>query len=201
MKETKTDNMDQYVCTECGGTIIHEDKVCPHCGSDTSEIIDCPKADAQQEAEPQGIAGWLIIPAIGLVLAPIMAAAGLFLGLSAIQSYAPERSSDPRLWLWALIQVSMIVAAVIVAVLFFKRRQLAVRGIIGLMLAAVVANLALNALNASMFASMGLNIKADPSPVIRTCVFGAIWIPYFLKSKRVKNTFTEVANASLVAED
>ncbi len=143
MKETETDNIDQYVCTECGGTIIHEDKVCPHCGSDTSEIIDGPENSSMNPPEPKSIAGWLIIPAIGLVLAPIMAAAGLLLGLSAIRSYARERSNDPRLWVWALIQVSMIVATVIVAVLFFKRRQGAVRGIIGLMVASVLVNLAL----------------------------------------------------------
>ena len=154
----------------------------------TEERAVTPEAQAQLKPEPKGIAGWLIIPAIGLVLAPIKSAAMLFMGLSMIQSFAPELTSDPRLWLSGLIDIAMIIATVIVAVLFFKRRQVAVRAIIALMLASVVANLVQVLLNAAMFKEVDVDtIK----PVIHACVFGAIWIPYFLKSKRVKNTFTE----------
>ena len=138
--------------------------------------------------EPKGIAGWLIIPAIGLVLAPIKSAAMLFRGLSMIQSFAPELTSDPRLWCFGLIDIAMIIATIIVAVIFFKKRRIAVRAIIGLMVASIFANLVQSLLNAAMFEE----VDADTvKPVIHACVFSAVWIPYFLKSKRVKNTFTD----------
>jgi len=134
----------------------------------------------------RGIAGWLIIPAIGFVLAPIKSLATLIMGLNMIRSFAPELLSDARLWLSGLIDVAMIVATIIVAVLFFKRRRVAVQAIIGLMVASIFANFVQALLNAAMFEEVDFDtIK----PVIHACVFGAIWIPYFLKSKRVKNTF------------
>ena len=55
------------------------------------------------------------------------------------------------------------------------------------MVASIVANVAQASLNAAIFEDG----DADTiKPVIHACVFGAIWIPYFLDSKRVKNTFT-----------
>jgi len=105
-----------------------------------------------------------------------------------IQSFAPELTSDPRLWFIVFIDVAMIIAAILVAILFFNRRRIAVGAIIGLMGAAIFANITQAFLNTAMFEEVGTDaIK----PVIHACVFAAIWIPYFLKSKRVKNTFTE----------
>jgi hypothetical protein len=40
MKETDSSDLYQYYCTECRGFIVHEDKICPHCGADTSQFID-----------------------------------------------------------------------------------------------------------------------------------------------------------------
>ena len=105
-----------------------------------------------------------------------------------IQSFAPELTSDPRLWFSGMIDVAMIVAAIIVAVLFFKKRRVAVRAIIGLMVASIFANFVQALLNAAMFEEVDTDTV---KPVIHACVFGATWIPYFLKSKRVKNTFVE----------
>ena len=152
----------------------------------TDEQATNPEPEANNKHEPKGIAGWLIIPAIGLVLAPIKSAAMLYMGLSMIQSFAPELTSDSRLWLVGLIDVAMIVATIIVAVFFFKKRRVAVRAIIGLMVASILASVVQALLNAAMFEGG----DADTfKPVIHACVFGAVWIPYFLKSKRVKNTF------------
>jgi len=137
---------------------------------------------------PKGIAGWLIIPAIGLVLAPVKSIAGSFIGISMIKSAMPELMSDPRLWIIMLIDVVMIIAFIIVAVFFFKKRRFAVRAIIGLMIASIIANFVQAILNTSLFKEVDVEII---KPVIHACVFGAIWIPYFIRSVRVKNTFTE----------
>jgi Protein of unknown function (DUF2569) len=140
-----------------------------------------------QEPQPSGIEGWLIIPAIGLVLSPIKRIAAFFWGIFLIQEYAPEIMGDPRWLLTAFIDVAMIVACVIVAFLFFNRRRITVGAIIGLMSASIIASVIQAVLNMAMFEDIGTDAI---NPVIHACVFAAIWIPYFLRSKRVKNTFT-----------
>ena len=74
----------------------------------------------------------------------------------------------------------------VVAVLFFRKRRVAVPAVIGLMVASVLANLGQALLNASMFGELNSDII---KPVVHSCVFGAIWIPYFLRSRRVRGTF------------
>jgi DNA-directed RNA polymerase subunit RPC12/RpoP len=158
----------------------------PSAGAEERANTTAP--EIEQKPGPRGIGGWLIIPAIGLVLAPIRSAVMLFMGISIIQSFAPELTSDPRLWLSGVIDVAMIVATIIVAVLFFKKKRNAVRAIIALMAGSILANIVQAFLNAAMFEEVDAHtIK----PVIHACVFGAVWIPYFVISKRVKNTFTE----------
>lgn len=154
----------------------------------SEQQTEATEPEVRQKPQPKGIAGWLIIPAIGFFLAPIKTAAMFFMGLNMIQNFAPELTSDPRLWFSCMIDVAMIVATIIVAVFFFKKRRVAVRAIIGLLSTSILANLVQALLNAAMFEK----VDADTvKPVIHACVFGAVWIPYFLKSKRVKNTFTE----------
>lgn len=162
------------------------------------ERANTAAAGIEQKPGPRGIGGWLIIPAVSLVLAPIKSAAGLFMEISTIQSFAPELTSDPRIWLYGVIHVAMIVATIIVAVLFFKKKRNAVPAIIGLMAASILANivracLVQASLNVAMFEEVGFEeVGAETfKPVIHACVFAAVWIPYFVKSKRVKNTFTE----------
>jgi len=132
---------------------------------------------------PRGIAGWLIIPAIGLILSPVKSIVMLIMGISAIQSLTPELIGDMRFWLLCLIDVAMIIAAIVVAIFFFKGLRIAIRAIIILMIASIVATIIEAFLNISMFGEADFEtIK----PIIHTCVFGAIWIPYFLKSKEQK---------------
>ena len=141
-----------------------------------------------KKLSPKGIAGWLINPAIGHVLAPVKSIVGSFIGISMVSSAMPELMSDPRLWIIMLIDVVMIIAVIIVAVFFFKKRRFAVRAIIGFMIASIIANFVQAILNISLFKEVDVEII---KPVIHACVFGAIWIPYFIRSVRVKNTFTE----------
>ena len=137
-------------------------------------------------AVPKGIGGWLIILAIGLVLGPIKAVVSLIMGISMIQNFAPELLSDARIWITGVIDVAMIIAAIIVAILFFKKRRFVVVAIISLMAASIMASIIQLLLGISIF---GEASSDDINPVLHAFVFAAIWIPYFLKSKRVKNTF------------
>jgi len=40
MKEADSDDSYEYFCTECNGIIAIEGKTCPHCGADTSELLE-----------------------------------------------------------------------------------------------------------------------------------------------------------------
>ena len=151
-----------------------------------SEKNVVPSDNTDVSTVPKGIGGWLIIPAIGLVLGPIKAVGSLFLGIGMIQSFAPELLSDVRLWVSGIIDVAMIIAAIIVAILFFRERRIAVVAIISLMAASIVASVIQLFLSIAMF---GEASSDNINPVLHACVFAAIWVPYFVKSKRVKNTF------------
>ena len=105
-----------------------------------------------------------------------------------IQNSVPELTSDPRFWVSGFIDILMIIATVVVAFFFFKKCHTAVKFIIWLMVASILANLVQVFLNVSMFNEMDYETI---EPFIHTSIYGAIWIPYFIKSKRVKNTFTE----------
>jgi len=40
MNETETDSDYDYYCVDCHGLANPQDKVCPHCGADISEIVE-----------------------------------------------------------------------------------------------------------------------------------------------------------------
>lgn len=131
---------------------------------------------------PMGIGGWLILPAIGLVLSPIRAAISLF-RMGELARYS---------WLFSplyLIDLSMIIATVIIAVLFFGKRRIAVPSIIGLMIAGppvaiVEAILVQRIVGVDNYSA----INAIPD-IVGSFIAALVWILYFLNSRRVKNTF------------
>jgi len=141
--------------------------------------------DSNQNIGPKGISGWLIIPAINFLCAPIYAILGLLLSIGMIQDFAPQLTNSPQMWLISIIDAAMIIATIVVAFFFFKKKKIAVRLIICLFSASIFVNLIEVPLISSIFNETSI------SSVARSCVFGAVWIPYFLKSKRVKNTFIE----------
>jgi hypothetical protein len=52
MNESDSSDLYQYYCTECRGFIVHEDKICPHCGADTSRFIE-QEDHPSQEINPE----------------------------------------------------------------------------------------------------------------------------------------------------
>jgi len=85
-----------------------------------------------------------------------------------------------------LIDVFMIIATIVVAVFFFMTRRIALQAIICLLVASIVANSIQAFLNVYMFGEVDSNTYM---PIVHASVCAAIWIPYFMMSKRVKNTF------------
>lgn len=150
-----------------------------------------------------GIAGWLLLPAIGLIVSPVM---GLF---QIYSSFFPiftggtwEAITDPTsathipnwgaLVIFELIGgVSLIGFGLWVAWLFFTHDSRTPRMFIVWLVASVLFPAA------DFYFVSGLPLEeargsSDVAPLVRSIWSAAFWIPYFLKSQRVRNTFTKI---------
>lgn len=142
-----------------------------------------PMLDANVAAEKIG--GWLLFPAIGLALGGVVSVIGIFVSLG-VASDIPSRYQG-IFALNLLSDVGLTAFLIYAAVRFFGKRRNAPATMIALMIAGIVVNGLL----------LAINIGADAEPFAIECgkalakgIFGAvIWIPYFLVSKRVKRTF------------
>lgn len=147
-----------------------------------------------------GLGGWLILIAIGLFATPLHAL-----------SFYIERGSaySPTTWLmlttpgtqvyhpmWAfiltfepIINIYFFLAAILLLVLFFKTKRV----FKWLMIGYLVLNASLLLLDLLLAQSIPAIATQDNSSawteVIRSIASVAIWIPYLLRSKRVKATF------------
>jgi hypothetical protein len=143
-----------------------------------------------KKVEGRAIGGWLILPAIGLVVSPFTVA------WSACQSYTaldnPLLAALPGLRsvivAELVVNVVMLVFTVYVAVAFFRRKRA-----VPLLMIALVAVGAVFALADRWAVAVFLPTRADAAALGMLGPLGkaAIWIPYFLLSKRVMETFVE----------
>lgn len=144
-----------------------------------------------------GIAGWLIFPALGVVLSPLLIAAESR-ELLGIFSYTHWSIIGDRLGpafqslILVELLVNMLLAAVgiYIAVLFFQRRNTLPLFYIAYSLVALVV-MAADHLVARLLFDELIDIQPkDTVELMRQGVFTIIWVAYFLRSERVKATFT-----------
>jgi hypothetical protein len=150
-------------------------------------------------AEPVGLGGWLILPAIGMFINLFIFGKTL-LGLSALANpgVADKLAAagidihDPtwvRLFTFEAIGYPMLFLLVVASlILFFMKSYWFPRLIIVFM----VSNLIVT--SGDVFLASGVTIPgSDPNDpavhIVKAIGVCLVWIPYFLKSVRVKNTF------------
>jgi hypothetical protein len=153
---------------------------------------------------PRGIGGWLILPLLGLVGSLLSLSVALF------TVYAPlfaegggwavvTDQSDPSYSaLWAPLIVfeigtNLALIGLIVFLLYLVFRKS--RRFPRLMIAYLIAGIVVGVIDLA-WAEQIPALAADSSSesltqVMRSIVGAVIWIPYFLVSQRVKNTFVE----------
>jgi hypothetical protein len=160
-----------------------------------------PVADAAKADGPQGIGGWLILPVIGLFVFPVRAA------MSFVTDYWPifqdgiwgnltTPGSEVYNPLWAPLivgeifcNVAFLLFDLALLYLLFARSHRFPKAFIVFALAnlAFVAGDAAIAWQIPAVAARGL--EGVGAEIARTLVVAAVWVPYMLVSRRVRNTF------------
>lgn len=142
-------------------------------------------------AENKPIGGFLILPAIGVVVSP------LYMGYQLISG----QYLNPAMWsgfstglsLLAaaeiLVNIAMLVLSVLVLILFFQRRTSLPRLITFAYLIYVIVPLVDNMLAASLLGGDPAQLSETLSSSLSRILAAIIWIPVFNVSERVKSTF------------
>ena len=148
------------------------------------------------------IGGWLILYAVGLVLYPLQT---LFLLvtklLPAIFSdnwaalTSPTNPGYHTLWAPLVIaelvgSIGFFLGSIFIIIFFFQRRHWVPNLVIFFLIANVIfVGADYFIINLFLIRTNSVNVDATIN-FVRTVVAGAIWIPYFMFSRRVSKTFT-----------
>ncbi len=134
-----------------------------------------------------GIGGWLIFPAIGCVLGPMLALVSFALGLHSIPESGTLRSiAGFELWCTGLLAIFLSG----VAYLFFRKEKAAPDAFVIYLQLSIASTVILFVLLALTLREEVIALIARP---IFATFFGVVWILYFRRSKRVKATFVNPA--------
>lgn len=154
--------------------------------------------------EPQGLGGWLILPALGLIIMPIRMLLLLHSDFLPIFTEGhwevlttPGSEVYHHLWAPYLIfelvsNLAFIAFDLVLVYLFFTRSYRFPR----LMIIYLLSN-AIFVVGDFFLGDLIPFIAEQPTDmetikeVVRTVIGTCIWVPYFLVSKRVKNTFVK----------
>jgi hypothetical protein len=162
----------------------------------------------RNDLAPAGIGGWLILPALGLAISPF------WQGFKIVRDIVPSVNlsawrtlSDPAsanyspMWVPAIVfevatSVLIFVFTLWLAYLFFFRKSPLVPRLFIIWLA---SQLIIQTIDRLLVNSLPLAAEQSGSGVTsglgRAITNAVIWIPYFIWSIRVKNTFIDTAAA------
>lgn len=147
--------------------------------------------------EPSGIGGWLALPALGFIIGIPKTTLEMSRDLQPIIQPAtidallgPDVPVGMKLYMLAALGGSVVlyVALIVAAVLFFRKKRSAPGFIINFQFVSV-GFLALIAFWGMSIPELGEEPYAQIGTTVAMAISAAIWIPYFMHSKRVKNTF------------
>jgi hypothetical protein len=158
-----------------------------------------PSEPAGQAAIPQsifssgsdlnGIGGWLILVAFGLALSPFFILHGVYTDLHILTADRYQAGLALRPGLAGLVMLeaitnSVFLAAVVCLNILLYRRKRAFPTAMVVYFAAQIVWVLTDHLMALKY-----NPHSTWTGVLRTILTGVIWIPYFLHSQRVEETF------------
>ncbi len=184
-------------CAQCATELEEGSSLCNHCGA----AVAAPPPPSTETAVPygvptfstgsdlEGIGGWLILVALGLAVAPFNLLKGIYADLRILYSpqYQVGLSMKPglaSLILFEAVSNSVFFLALIVLNFFFYRKK---KAFPGWMITYLAFNCAVILLD--HVAVLRYNHSSQMLTVVRSLVVSLVWIPYYLRSERVKATF------------
>jgi hypothetical protein len=189
-------------CNQCATDLEDDASVCAHCGAPVPAPLEKP---VQQATEPapslaptfstrsdlEGIGGWLILVAIGLALTPLRSVSGITTTLNVLYGsrYQLTLSAHPALagliLFEAITNTVYLAALVTLNFLFYQKKKAFPTGMIVFLSAQVIITVF------DHLAALHFGSDTSPTAVWGNFAAAAIWIPYYLLSKRVKATFVD----------
>ncbi|WP_373055527.1 DUF3857 domain-containing protein [Zunongwangia sp. H14] len=164
-----------------------------------------PPTSIQPKFQRNSIGGWLVLIAIGLTVTPL---------ILLIQIFFTEDFMSPQLWdllfsggkyfqigvlmLFELVyNCALLVFSILVAVVFYQKRTIAPRLII-IYYAVTLVITALDTFGAYSLTQVYTEYEKNKlyKELLRTVFRCIVWIPYFIYSKRVEETFVNTKNPS-----
>lgn len=151
--------------------------------------------------KPSGIGGWLILPAIGLVVTPILLLLTLVRDLlpalrPEVWQLLTEPASDAYHPTWAAVIIYELLANIGFLVLtlwlgfLFVRKSSRTPTVFISWLFISIAVQTVDLLLTQSIPMVAEDSASSATGIFRGIIQAAIWIPYFLRSERVRNTFT-----------
>ena len=139
-------------------------------------------------SEPAGIGGWLILPAIGIVVAPVQFALNVLDYFPKFELLEPGTLLHTMTAVEILAWIAFAILAATTAVQFFTRKRNAPKLYRALLVGQLLFVVAAYWAAAILFDAPMFDVDAGfaIAMLLAACV---IWIPYFLYSARVRNTF------------
>jgi hypothetical protein len=148
---------------------------------------------AHLHPSPRIMGGWLILPVLAMIITPIQLGYYLintgYLNEAIWHAYDHQTISTTfkmLLWMELVINTSIMCYAVFCLILMYHKRDILPKQIIRLYVGILVGVMVDNVLTGILLP----DIKQDYKEVSRSLISVCIWVPYFLKSVRVKETFT-----------
>ena len=167
-----------------------------------SEVASAP---AVATPEPSGIGGWLLLPAIALIISPLRMIYEFHqtffdllrpsVWISLLSTKTPNYSPVLATVLgWEILaNLALFTLTIWLAYLFFKKRKLAP----AVFILWIVVSAALQLADLMLTSLLGLDAQQSNTrsiiELVKSGIGAAIWVPYFRRSVRVKNTFVHDA--------
>lgn len=137
---------------------------------------------------PSGINGWLLLPAIGVILSPIVQLITIIQSVQLLDDAAFVPGARGVL-LSEIAGLTLIALSfVYVAIRFFQRKHDAPKLFIALLLITILFILLDSAVVSSTL-SLPFMDASTGAALVRAVIGALIWVPYMLISARVRNTF------------